>query len=56
MVASGAIQAFSFRLSRLDVHDLYTKGAVFPHMLKVGGHDDGIDSNTPELSKARAKV
>lgn len=46
----------SFRLSRLDVHDLFTKEAVFPHMLKVGGHEDGVDNDTPELTKARAKV
>lgn len=52
----GAKQAFSFRLARLDVHDLFTQGAVFPHMLKVGGDEDGVDSNTPELTKARAKV
>eukprot|EP00752_Nemacystus_decipiens_P006311 g5691.t1 len=63
MVASATIElredasmAFSFRLSRLDVHDLFTQGAVFPHMLKVGGHEDGGDSSTPELNKARAKV
>lgn len=52
----GATQAFSFRLSRLDVHDLFTQGAVFPHMLKVGGDEDGADSNSLELTKARAKV
>eukprot|EP00903_Cladosiphon_okamuranus_P017946 g16513.t1 len=63
MVAAATIElredssmAFSFRLSRLDVHDLFTQGAVFPHMLKVGGHEDGVDTNTPELSKAKAKV
>lgn len=49
-------QALSFRLSRLDVHDLFTQGVVFPHMLKVGGHDDGVDNDTPALRKARAKV
>lgn len=52
-------QAISFRLSKLNVLDLFTQGAVFPHMLKVGGHDDehaedGDDA--PELKKAGEKV
>lgn len=49
-------QAFSFRLSRMEVLDLYTQGAVFPHMLRVGGLGDGIDEDTAELREARAKV
>lgn len=52
----GVLQAFSFRLSQLDVVDLFTRGAVFPHMLKVGGHEEEAGYDTPELTKARAKV
>lgn len=53
---SNPTQAFSFCLSRLDVLDLFTQGALFPHMLKVGGHESGANSNTLELSNARTKV
>ena len=53
-------QALSFRLSRLDVRDLFTQGGVFPYLLKVGdGHDvgGGVDEDVyPGLSKTRAKV
>ncbi|CAM9617791.1 unnamed protein product, partial [Ectocarpus fasciculatus] len=51
-----AAMAFSFRLSQLDVLDLFTQGAVFPHMLRVGGQDETAESDTPELVQARAKV
>ncbi|CAM9605272.1 unnamed protein product, partial [Scytosiphon promiscuus] len=56
--------AFSFRLSRMDVLDLLTAGAVFPYLLKAGGHDDhntgggneNINSNAIGLVDARAKA
>ncbi|CAM9838681.1 unnamed protein product, partial [Ectocarpus fasciculatus] len=51
-----ASMACSFRLARLEVLDLFTQRAVFPHLLKVGGHEEGAVNDTPELKEARAKV
>ncbi|CAM9455743.1 unnamed protein product [Ectocarpus sp. 4 AP-2014] len=51
-----ASMACSFRLARLEVLDLFTQRAVFPHLLKVGGHEEEADDDTPELKEARAKV
>ena len=49
-------QAFSFRLSRLDVRDLFTEGSVFPYLLKIGGGHGGDEDVSPDLNSARAKV